>query len=921
MPVLHRGRHPLWTTAPARLLHSPGWLLLVLLAASLLVASVVAPALFRTSARTAALDARVETAAAEPAPGSFADLRASWVGGVLPTPGEALVLERLDALPGFGPPVLGAAGAAQERRLRAVVRVGATSTGAALFTHDGVVEALGGDEDDRGVWLPTAVAEVLGVEPGDRVRVGLESVSATSAATRYAGAPLAGTYDPAPGSVLPAAVADRPGTEDWVLPLDPARPGSASPLVVAGRATFARLARAVDEEPLYAVDLAAEPALDPDLAADAVAALQELAVEAFDDSTEVARATQRAVPIGTRLELASGLPDIVDEATEAASSAEQQVGPYATAGQVLAAALLLVAWVLVGRSRRREETLAAGLGVHPAATGTLTLLELLPVALLAVPLGTAAAVLAIDVAGPPADLGPGDLTAGDRGLALLGGALVLLLPALVAVLAALRAEVGGRGRLGARVRAVPWGLLVLVATAVVLVGVLSTDPARRGGSPLTTVLPLLVAASSAAVVVRLAGLVRVRGARPGGPRWLAGRRSAGARGNGGGNGGNAADRGQQALTAVLAVTLALFAYALTVHRGLVEGADDKVAALVGAPTVTSFEDDLRGTGRRAVPPPVEGSTLVWRQRATLPPVFGAQQLLTIDPLTFGDVADWGSTGTLAPGRDLLDRLEDPAADGVPVLLAGDTERAVGDRGTLEVNEEIGLPYIVVGVLPAFPGSEAGTGDAAVVASSREVFPRLPGYLDPRDPLSVDGIGPFTAEVWSRAAPEELEDQLRAIGLVPDDVVTMSGAAVGEGLLSSSWAAQYVVVLGLVVLLLALASALALGLRLADRDAVSDVLLARMGWRPRQLAAARTWEVVRAVLTAGVATLVTTAAMLLGPSLVDQVTSVLPVSRPRVGVTEVVAVVALGVAMVLASAGVGLTRARGRSSAEVLRGNG
>lgn len=912
MPTPHRGRHPLWTTAPARLLHSPGWLVLVLLAASLLVASVVAPALFRTSARTAALDARVETAAAEPAPGASADLRASWVGGVLPTPGEALVLERLDALPGFGPPVLGAAGAAQERRLRAVVRVGGTSTGAALFTHDGVVEALGGDEDDRGVWLPTEIAEELGVVPGDRVRVGLESVSATSAATRYAGAPLAGTYDPAPGSVLPAAVADRPGSEDWVLPLDPARPGSASPLVVTGRTTFARLARAVDEEPLYAVDLAADPALDPDLAEDAVAALQQLAVEAFDDSTELARATQRAVPVGTRLELASGLPDLVDEATEAASSAEQQVGPYATAGQVLAAALLLTAWVLVGRSRRREEALSAGLGVHPAATGALTLLELLPVALVAVPLGTVAAVVAIDVAGPPADLGLGDLTAGDRGLALLGGGLVLLLPSLVAVLAALRAEVGGRGRLGARVRAVPWGPLVLVATAVVLVGVLSTDPARRGGSPLTTVLPLLVAASAAAVVVRVAGLVRLPGARPGGARWLAGRRSAGAA---------AADRGQQALTAVLAVTLGLFAYTLTVHRGLVEGADDKVAALVGAPTVTSFEDALRGTGRRAIPPPVDGSTLVWRQRATLPPVFGAQQLLTIDPPTFGDVADWGSTGTLAPGRDLIDRLEDPAADGVPVLLAGDTERAVGDRGTLEVNEEISLPYIVVGVLPAFPGSEARTGDAAVVASSRVVFPRLPGYLDPRDPLSVDATGPFTAEVWSRAAPEELRDRLRSIGLVPDDVVTMAGAAVGEGLLSSSWAAQYVVVLGLVVLLLALASALALGLRLADRDAVSDVLLTRMGWRPRQLAAARTWEVVRAVLTAGVATLVTTAAMLLGPSLVDQVTSVLPVSRPRVGPTEVLAVVALGVAMVLASAGVGLARARGRSSAEVLRGNG
>ncbi|MEV7429227.1 hypothetical protein AB0N29_06360 [Nocardioides sp. NPDC092400] len=892
-----------------RLLHSPGWLGLVLLAAALLVGSVVAPALFHASARGAALEAGVEAAAAEPAPGASADLRASWAGVLRPR-GAALVRERLLDLPGYGAPTTGAAGTAQDRRLRAVVRAGGESLPGALFFHDGVLEALGADADAPGAWLPTDLAEGLGLAVGDRFRVGLQSVSEGSSSTRFATTTLSGTYATAPRSVLPAAVAAAPGSADWVLPIDPGRPGEVSQLVVTSPATFGELVRAIDEEPLYAADLRVDAALDADTAEDAVAGIQRLAIEAFDSTTDLAQVTDQARPLPTRLELASGLPDILVEAQEAAVDARDQVGPYAAAGQVLAAALLAAAWVLVGRSRRREESLAAGLGVHPLAVTGLTVLELLPLAVLALPFGTALALLAVDAAGPPYDLGPGDLTRADLLRAGVGAAVALALPAAVALAAALRADLGGRGRLGARVRSVPWEALVLVATAVVLVGVLSQEPARRAGSPLTTALPLLVAASAAAVVVRLAALVRLSGARPGGARWLASRRA-----------GSAGPR-DQALTAVLAVTLGLFAYTLAVHRGLVEGADDKAAALVGAPTAASVDDALRGTGVRALRPPVEDSTLVWRQRVTLPPTFGAQQLLAVDAETFAAVADWGATGTLGGGRDLLDRLDDPTAELVPVLLAGDTDLAVGDRGTLEINEEVGLGYVVAGVLPAFPGSEAGTGDAAVVVSARQVFPLLPPPLDPRDPLSArSAAGAFGAEVWSRADADRLDAQLEAVGLSPVAVSTTRAAEVGEGLLAASWAARYVVVLGLVVLLLALATVLALGLRLADRDAVADVLLAQMGYRPRELAAARTWEVARAVLTAAVATVVSTAALVLGPSLVDQVPQVLPTSRPRLGATEVGAVVGLALAMVAAASAVGLARARRRSGPEVLRGNG
>ena len=79
----------------------------------------------------------------------------------------------------------------------------------------------------------------------------------------------------------------------------------------------------------------------------------------------------------------------------------------------------------------------------------------------------------------------------------------------------------------------------------------------------------------------------------------------------------------------------------------------------------------------------------------------------------------------------------------------------------------------------------------------------------------------------------------------------SDAAADTDLVAAGWTTGYVVALGGFALLIVAAATLVLAVRLADRDAVSDVLLRRMSYRARDLAAARTWEVAFAVgLVAG-----------------------------------------------------------------------
>ena len=251
-----------------------------------------------------------------------------------------------------------------------------------------------------------------------------------------------------------------------------------------------------------------------------------------------------------------------------------------------------------------------------------------------------------------------------------------------------------------------------------------------------------------------------------------------------------------------------------------------------------------------------------------------------------------------------------------MILAGDTDLEPGKQGTISFDSVVDIPVFVLDVVDAFPGSESVTGAVTVVAGARRLFKVLPPDLDPRRKFAQAGApGAMVSEVWADLSARDLRRALDDAEITTDAPVETSGRAMtSNGLVASTWAAAYVLALGVVVLALALAAGLVLALRLADRDRVSDVLLRRMGYAARDLARARAWEVGYAVGTAVLAAALATAVLVVAPTTIDARAKIPPLSRPRPGVPA-------GLVLVLVAWGAGTARARRRPAAEVLRGGG
>ncbi|MBZ5737528.1 hypothetical protein [Nocardioides mangrovi] len=910
--MIRPAAHALWRAAPGRLLRSPGWGALVLLAVTLVVASVVAPRLFVDTAGATALRSGLAAGDGTRYGEGSGDLRVTW-DAVIDRDGADDLLDALAAMPSYGDPVLTAADTSLSISLKAVaVANGATST-AAMWYHDGAIEALGGDPDADGVWLPTEVADELGLEVGDKVKLGTISTFLGEDLT-VAPTVLAGTYDPVAGGVLPAQLAKNPDAGRWFYPTNAEAPTVSLPLAILGRSTFDRMMVKIADTPIYTADLRLDPDVTPDGAAAAVARTKRLGKEAFDGSTDLYFALASGQPRPATLTTISGLPRISESADLTATSAERQVHPHALAGQALAVLLLVSAWVLLGRSRRREQLVASGFGLHPVELALLAGLEALLACLVAVPAGLGLAVLSVHTAGP-SDGAILTVGAPEVGLAArTAGAALLLLAATTGIAAFATDRLDRVSRLGRGRVVVPWSALLVVATAVVAFGVLSADPSDRNRSPFIAAFAFLVAASVAMVVIRAVGWLRSRRttrARPGTPRWLAARRT------------GPVVREITALTAVVAVALALFSYSLTVRRGVDVGVADKTAALAGAPTTIEVAESLRAHGtERAVLPPVDGTTVVWTRGVTLPPDFGQFPLLAIDPDSFADVADWGASDDVSGGRRLVPRL-DRRSKVLPVILVGDTDLEVGATSIIVFDGSSSVPIRVVGVVPAFPGSEADPGVLTAVADSRWLFRLVPPTIDPRKEGSLSKTpGAFTSFVWSRDSASGLRADLDQADVATDGVVaTAADARIDNGLVASSWAAGYVLALGVVLLVLALAAGLLLALRLAERDTTSDVLLRRMGFRDDELARARAWELAAALATAALAAGAAVGVLLLAPTTIDASPSIPPIAHPRTGVADAaVPVAGLALLVLLAWLAESLP-VRRHDPAEVLRGGG
>ena len=909
--VTRRGRQPLRRAAPTRLTAHPGWLALVVASMALLTASLVAPTLFARAADSAALDTGLAAVADDAFTTTTADTRATW-DSVLDESSYVVVRHRLAGLPSYAPPVVNAVGGGTSARgINPVVLRGGSVETAALYYRDGAVAALGGTPSARGVWLPDEVAAALDVRAGDFVSVGLlRSFGASITAPTL----VAGTFTRARLSALPQQLADEPGLSPRDLPYDPDNPGAGRPIMIADRDTFQRLSIALGYPPLFTADLRLDDDVTPDEARVASAAVQRVATDAFDDRTTLAQASYRAKPAPTRVSVTSGLPDIVAEADSTATAARDQAAPFAQAGIVLSVVVMCAATVLLGRSRRREQDLLSGLGVRPHEVAALTAAELLVPAVAGALVGAAAAWTVVTTLGPPGEL-PGALP-GAAARAAVGAVLAVALGAACAGVAAWYADRRATSsRLGVSRRRVPWEAVLLAATVVSGAAVVTTDVARRPASPLAVVFPLLLAGSVSLLVLRgldLAGARRWAPGRVGSPRWLAGQRS------------RSTATETAAVTLALAVGLAILGYSLAVHRGVTLGVEDKVSAMVGAQTAVDVGDDLsRDRPRRPPDNPVAGSAVVYRGQGTLPPLFGTQPVLAIDTRTFAAAADWGGTSTMARGRELLGRLREPGYV-VPVLLAG---RHHGEgRGP-------GHPGLLRGVVPALQG---GRGAARVPRLGDRPRRRRRGRRG-ASAVALHAPAPRSAaapQVRHRAGrPVQHLAVVVTVGRVglrrPDarrhhadgTPLLRSSATTDSQLLAAGWSSGYVVALGGCALLLVGAAALVLAARLADRDAVSDVLLRRMSYGAGDLAAARTWEVALAIAAALAAAVVSLAAMVLAPSTVEPAVHVAPLTRPLTGWPDAVVLTVACLVLVAAAGAVARRRAGDRVAAEVLRGNG
>ena len=196
------------------------------------------------------------------------------------------------------------------------------------------------------------------------------------------------------------------------LPWDPDRPGRGTPIALADLATFNRVALDMLEQVLWTADADLVPDPSPEQAAAAARAVQRLGNKAFEDGSKLSIATLSAKPEPAHLDVISGLPDIVSRAQTTTAVARNQSSAFVGAGIALGVIVVCAAAVLLGRSRRREQDLMAGLGMRAGEVAGLAALEALLPVVVGVVGGAALAWVTVSAVGPPGAFRDGRAGAG-----------------------------------------------------------------------------------------------------------------------------------------------------------------------------------------------------------------------------------------------------------------------------------------------------------------------------------------------------------------------------------------------------------------------------------------------------------------------------------------------------------------------------
>lgn len=664
------------------------------------------------------------------------------------------------------------------------------------------------DRGDRpGVWIPDNISALLGVRGGHSVVVGIDG--------RDVVLPVAGTFfdlvqrrDSHWCSVGPLLQEQRTGgAPPPVLLMD--RELLLDVYTGAGGITAFTRWEFAPPESGWALDQASAT----------VTTLQAVA----------AASNNRATPLGEALGRGESIADsasAIQHARRTRATVSSAAGPIALATAGVAMLVLLTAARSWLDRRRREVTVLALRGAGPLAIAGKAVLELILPFVAGGAAGVIGSIVLVRAIGPSTLIESSAVRAGIVQVAI--ALLVALVAAAAVVAAAVRRVADESAGAAPRNRLLWWEPPVLLLAAGALY-----ELRHRGSSVVGTtdvdslalLAPFLLLAGGSGLLARV-GLGR-RTLQPLAPRlptagWLAARRL-----------------GARRLRAVAVVTSAAVAVGVVVFAGAMSAsiratADAKTLIGPGAAQVIrvgqadTVPADVVADGRTTVVTRLAESGVVVRGHPSA-------DVLGVDPSTFARAAYWDDSFADRSLGALLDRIDEPAAEVVPVVAVGDglPERfviTVADDGGTDVELEVE----VVARARAFPGLGFRQDRPLVVVD--------------RSALAAVGVHRPT-EVWTDSRTSEVADRLAGEGLQIVFEVVAGDAAGDSTVRAHLWTVSYLEVIGFAAALVTLAG---LGLYFAAglaRHRLGSAVAQRMGMTRRTGAAATAIE-VGAMLGAG-----------------------------------------------------------------------
>ncbi|NNK92200.1 MAG: hypothetical protein HKO87_07185 [Acidimicrobiia bacterium] len=637
------------------------------------------------------------------------------------------------------------------------------------------------------------------------------------------------------------------------------------------------------------------------------AALSDLQA-AFVDPTQPLGELMRGAGL-PRVRIDSDLFDVTEDVDNAKAQIRPSIGSVQlTIGLLGLFVIGLGAW-FVARRRRTEIRMWTIEGTPPWRLGLQAALAAVPAALLGAAAGTVMAPVLVRALGPSPTLHPEALSS-----PLIIGVTVIGLVVAGLVTTLLSARILDIERRAAVPRWV-WDIAIYAVAATLLAQLTignPVDPATGEVDVAAVFFPVVGITALVVLGLRVVSMAAVRWRTAGGclptPAFLAWRRIA------------AALSGHLGIVTPIAVAIGTAVLASSLATSLSASLDAKSLVQVGSDVAVPF-------ARTAVTVDLpEGYSLVRTGTATSQgrePVM----LLVIDPDTYGAAVPWDP----AFGADLaevLELLSDADGDRIPTVVAGPSNDRLPSSGSRRT-QDMTLAYEVVGEIEAIPLMASRRTTLVMrrdtVIAWTEANPDVSGWAELQLEAGDDAVEPedlFRAlQAWlvSTDTPTGVADFLAGIRQPADLIETRSGTLANAAFSAPRWAFDYLRLLALVSIPLAIIVFAFAVVEDRRRMAVAHALMRRMGVGSRSSSAAIGIEVTALVAVAAVLGMI--AAAVLSLLVIGQFD---PLPRLLPGLRTVIPGSAFAVAGLIGLLGAGLVwwaahRSAARADvAEVLR---